>query len=118
MKLIFERSKEGRRTQYLPKCDVPVRYPLSPAREKAPGLACLSETETDRHYTQLAKQTYGVNDGFYPLGSCTMKYNPQINEEMASLPGFTRIHPLQEEDTVQGALEAMDMLEKILQERK
>ena len=67
-----------------------------------------------RHYTELAKQTHGVNDGFYPLGSCTMKYNPRVNEEMAALPGFTGIHPLQPAGTVQGCLEVLAKTETML----
>ena len=114
MKLIFERSRAGRGTQYIPECDVPVVLPNAPGREAALRLPELPETEVDRHYTELAKQTHGVNDGFYPLGSCTMKYNPQINEEAAALPGFTRIHPLQNSDTVKGCLEVCDTLEKYL----
>ena len=80
MKLVFERSSEGRGTAYLPACDVPQITLKSPARAKKLHLPELPETETDRHYTELSRQTYGVNNGFYPLGSCTMKYNPQINE--------------------------------------
>ena len=114
MKLVFERSRAGRGTQYLPGCDVPVRLPDAPGREAVLHLPELPETEVDRHYTELAKQTHGVNDGFYPLGSCTMKYNPQINEEAASLPGFTRIHPLQDPDTVKGCQEVCETLEKYL----
>ena len=83
-------------------------------RQTKPFLPELSEVDVDRHYTQLAKQTHGVNDGFYPLGSCTMKYNPRINEEMAALPGFTGIHPLQDDEEVQGCLEVIDRLEKAL----
>ncbi len=114
MKLVFERSRAGRGTRYLPDCDVPVRLPETAGREKALRLPELPETEVDRHYTELGKQTYGVNDGFYPLGSCTMKYNPQINEETAALPGFTQIHPLQDKDTVPGCLEAEEKLEQFL----
>ena len=114
MKLVFERSSQGRGTSYLPPCDVPEISLQAPAREKPLHLPQLPETETDRHYTQLSKQTYGVNDGFYPLGSCTMKYNPQINEEMAALPGFTGIHPLAGEENTKGALEAEALLEKLL----
>lgn len=66
------------------------------------------------HYTELAKQTHGVNDGFYPLGSCTMKYNPKINDALASLGGFTEIHPLQDLESVQGCLELMKQTEKAL----
>ncbi len=114
MKLIFERSRAGRGTQYIPECDVPVVIPNAPGREATLRLPELPETEVDRHYTELAKQTHGVNDGFYPLGSCTMKYNPQINEEAAALPGFTRIHPLQDADTVKGCHVVCDTLEKYL----
>ena len=67
----------------------------------------MSENDLSRHYTELAKKSHGVNDGFYPLGSCTMKYNPKINEDMAALPGFTQIHPLQPEHSVQGCLEVL-----------
>ena len=74
----------------------------------------VSEQDISRHYTELAKATHGVNDGFYPLGSCTMKYNPKINEEMASLPQFTRIHPLQPESSVQGCLEVLKTAETLL----
>ena len=114
MKLVFERSMAGRGTRYLPGCDVPVHIPEGETRQKPLHLPELSETEVDRHYTELASQTYGVNSGFYPLGSCTMKYNPAVNEAVSSLPGFTRIHPLQEKDTVQGASELLDTLEKYL----
>ena len=116
MKLVFERSSEGRGTVYLPPCDVPEVTLQTPEREAKLHLPWLPETETDRHYTQLGKQTYGVNDGFYPLGSCTMKYNPQINEEMAALPGFTGIHPLAEKEYTAGCLEAEKMLEGLLGE--
>ena len=94
MKLIFESSVKGRRCTTLPKCDVPeVKLPENMRRAKAPRLPELSETDISRHYTKLIKRTYGVNNGFYPLGSCTMKYSPRINEEMAVLPGFAGIHP-------------------------
>ena len=114
MKLVFERSRAGRGTQYLPECDVPVCLPEAATREKPLRLPELPETEVDRHYTELAKQTHGVNDGFYPLGSCTMKYNPHVNEKIASLPGFTKIHPLQDKETAAGCLEAEAMLEQFL----
>ena len=74
----------------------------------------MSEVDLKRHYTELAKKCHGVNDGFYPLGSCTMKYNPRINEEMANLEGFAAVHPLQPEHTVQGSLEVIQTLEKYL----
>ncbi len=69
-----------------------------------------------RHYTALSKRNHGVDSGFYPLGSCTMKYNPKINEKIARIPGFAAIHPLQDEDTVQGALELLYDLSKHLEE--
>ena len=115
MKLLFERSHPGRRCTILPACDVPT-CEIDPAlcREQAPHLPQMSENELSRHYTELAKQTYGVNDGFYPLGSCTMKYNPKVNDQIASLPGFASIHPLQPEETVQGCLEALDLAAQYL----
>ena len=103
MQLLFERSHPGRGCTILPACD-DINLDASLCRAQAPHLPQLSENEISRHYTELAKQTHGVNDGFYPLGSCTMKYNPKINEEIASLPGFTEIHPLQPEHTAQGCL--------------
>lgn len=111
MKLIFERSVPGRGQDIFPDCDVDVRIPDVPLREKEARLPEISENEMGRHYTELAKQAHGVNDGFYPLGSCTMKHNPRINEKMASLPGFTKIHPLQPDWSVYGACKAMEMLE-------
>ena len=115
MKLLFERSHPGRRCTILPACDVPT-CEIDPAlcREQAPHLPQMSENELSRHYTELAKQTYGVNDGFYPLGSCTMKYNPKVNDRIAALPGFASIHPLQPEETVQGCLEALDLAAQYL----
>ena len=100
MKLLFERSHPGRRCTILPACDVPT-CEIDPAlcREQAPHLPQMSENELSRHYTELAKQTYGVNDGFYPL---------------AALPGFASIHPLQPEETVQGCLEALDLAAQYL----
>lgn len=113
--LIFEKSKEGRGCCLLPECDVPVTtLDEKDVRHKRLHLPELSEGELSRHYTELAKKSHGVNDGFYPLGSCTMKYNPQINNEMASLPGFTEIHPLQPQHTAQGCLEVLWTAEKLL----
>lgn len=116
MKLIFERSREGRALSILPPCDVPKYLPDVPLRKTALHLPEMSENELSRHYTELAGQTHGVNDGFYPLGSCTMKYNPKVNETAAGLPGFTRIHPLQPEYTVQGCLAVLSQAEKDLSE--
>ncbi|MDY3249567.1 MAG: aminomethyl-transferring glycine dehydrogenase subunit GcvPB [Candidatus Choladocola sp.] len=114
MKLIFERGKEGQQCTLLPECDVPEVEPGTAMREKPLHLPHLSENELSRHYTELAKQVHGVNNGFYPLGSCTMKYNPKVNEAAAALPGFRQIHPLQPEHTVQGALEVLKTTEDML----
>lgn len=115
MKLIFERSVPGRRCSVVPASDVPAAELPQELRRKAPlHLPELSETDLSRHYTELGKQVYGVNDGFYPLGSCTMKYNPSVNEEAAALPGFTGIHPLQPADTAQGCLQVLWEAEKAL----
>ncbi len=115
MKLVFELSREGRGMDLLPPCGVPeAALPETLLRRTAPDLPAVSEVDLDRHYTRLAKETHGVNDGFYPLGSCTMKYNPRVNEELAALPGFTGIHPLQEAGSVQGCVEVMERLEKAL----
>lgn len=116
MKLIFERSVPGRRCTILPECDVPVVKLEIQGRKKTLHLPEVSENDISRHYTELAKETHGVNDGFYPLGSCTMKYNPKINEVTASLPGFTGVHPLQPEETVQGCMEALHMAEQVFGE--
>ena len=115
MKLLFEISKEGHGCDLLPALDVPEASLQEKSRRGIPlPLPQLSETEISRHYTRLMKRTFGVNSGFYPLGSCTMKYNPRINEDMAALPGFTGIHPLQPEHTVQGCLEVLSETEKAL----
>ena len=115
MKLIFEKSVPGRGQQYLPACDVQeVSLPAGLMRQTAPRLPELSETEVSRHYTELNKRVHGVNSGFYPLGSCTMKYNPRIDEEMASLPGFTGVHPLAPEYATKGCVEALDTARELL----
>ncbi len=109
MKLIFDKSVKGRRLTILPECDVERELlPEGERRAKKPLLPEMSETDISRHYTELCKQVHGVNDGFYPLGSCTMKYNPRINEEMAALPGFAGIHPLAPADAVKGCMEVLD----------
>jgi glycine dehydrogenase subunit 2 len=117
MDLIFEIGSEGRKLSLLPECDVPkVEVPESLSRKKELHLPQVSENELSRHYSKLAKRSHGVNDGFYPLGSCTMKYNPKVNELAASLNGFTRVHPLQNEKTVQGSMEVLKMTENALSE--
>lgn len=120
-KLIFEVSKEGRKGYSLPELDVnevsvSELIPSEFLREKEADLPQVSEVEVIRHFTNLSHKNYGVDTGFYPLGSCTMKYNPKLNEDMASLSGFTNIHPYQPEETVQGALELMYNLDTQLSE--
>ena len=115
MKLIFERSVPGRRCSILPACDVEeTPLPESLRRAEAPVLPELSEQDLSRHYTELNHHVHGVNCGFYPLGSCTMKYNPRINEEMAALPGFTGIHPLAPAHTVQGCRRVLELAQQYL----
>ena len=114
MKLIFEESREGRGCSILPPCDVPEVSLGEYERKQELHLPELAETDISRHYTKLANRTHGVNNGFYPLGSCTMKYNPKVNEEIASLKGFTGIHPLQPEHTVQGCLKVLKLAEELL----
>ena len=113
--LVFEKSRAGRGMSMLPACDVEIKKPgEKDARQKELHFPQMSENDLSRHYTELAKKSHGVNDGFYPLGSCTMKYNPKINEDMAALPGFTQIHPLQPEHSVQGCLEVLKKSEEYL----
>ena len=115
MELLFEKSRPGRALTLLPACDVPTVQPAGCALHPEPArLPQLGEADLSRHYSALAKQTHGLNDGFYPLGSCTMKYNPKINDEMAALPGFTGIHPLQPAITAQGCLAVLDELSQLL----
>jgi glycine cleavage system P protein (glycine dehydrogenase) subunit 2 len=117
VKLIYEKSEAGRRASSLPRPDLPPgEIPDELRREEHPRLPELSEPELVRHFTALADRTFGVDTGFYPLGSCTMKHNPRVNERVVSLPGFRDLHPLQEEDAAQGALELMWRLQAILAE--
>jgi glycine dehydrogenase subunit 2 len=117
MENIFEKSRPGLGCGILPPCDVPA-VPLAAEhrREKPARLPQLDENGISRHYSAMAKRSFGVNDGFYPLGSCTMKYNPKINEELARLPGFTGIHPLQPEHTVKGCEKILRLAGKALGE--
>lgn len=115
MKLIFEKSVPGRRCSILPRCDVEeVQLPQELRRQEAPSLPELSEVDLSRHYTELCQHVHGVNCGFYPLGSCTMKYNPRIDEEMAALPGFAGVHPLAPEHAVAGCREVLDTASRYL----
>ncbi|AKN33374.1 glycine dehydrogenase [Clostridium carboxidivorans P7] len=120
-KLIFEVSKPGRVAYTLPKCDVECEavenlIPKDMLKTSDVELPEVSEPDVIRHFTLLANKNYGVDNGFYPLGSCTMKYNPKINEDIASNPQYLNIHPYQSEDTVQGALEIMYDLSSKLSE--
>jgi glycine dehydrogenase subunit 2 len=113
--LIFEFSKPGRRGYRLPDLDVPAaELPalVDPGllRDQEPNLPEVSEVDVIRHYTSLSRRNYGVDLGFYPLGSCTMKYNPKINEQVAALEGFQNLHPLQPESGSQGILALMHEL--------
>lgn len=115
--LIFEKSVPGRRGVTFPVQEMTAPADLLPQEylRKTPlDLPEVSENEVVRHYTALSRQNYGVDTGYYPLGSCTMKYNPKIHEEVAGLPGFAQIHPLQPAETVQGALALLFDLERCL----
>lgn len=116
-KLIYEISKEGRKGYSLPN-DLVKDYELDSSlkRENELIMPEVSEVDVIRHYTKLSLKNYGVDQGFYPLGSCTMKYNPKINEELSSLNGFKNLHPLQDEDGIQGALEIYYNTNKMLSE--
>ena len=113
--LIFELSQSGRRGYSLPKNRFGnYELPASMCREKEAELPECDEMTVVRHYTNLSANNFGVDNGFYPLGSCTMKYNPKINEEMAALPQFQNLHPLQPEKTVRGAEAVCTLLCKAL----
>jgi len=119
--LIFERSKEGRTSFNLPALDVPeidLNQELGDTfvRKTPAELPQVSELEVMRHYTGSSNRNYGVDSGFYPLGSCTMKYNPKINEDVARLEGFSHVHPYQEPEQVQGAMEMLYDLQSSLRE--
>ncbi len=115
MKLLFERSVNGRQLDLISELSVK-EYKLDSKllRNSKLRLPEMSEVDLSRHYTEFAKQTHGVNDGFYPLGSCTMKYNPRIDEEVASFEKFTQIHPLQPLETIQGCMEVIKKAEELL----
>lgn len=117
-KLIFEISSPGKKAYQLPMCDVPEKavIPEYLKRESELELPQVTEPEVVRHYTQLSMKNYGLDGGFYPLGSCTMKYNPKINEDAATMMGFKDLHPYQPESTVQGALQLMYELDGMLSE--
>src|SRR6202008_4652594 len=113
MKLIYEKSKRGRRGGTLQRHDLPgPPVPTRLRREHPPRLPELAEPEIVRHFTELSPRNFGIDTGFYPLGSCTMKHNPRVNERVVMLPGFKDLHPHQEEDGAQGALELMWRLQE------
>ncbi|MGI6574754.1 MAG: aminomethyl-transferring glycine dehydrogenase subunit GcvPB [bacterium] len=119
--LIFELGRPGRVGFSLPQCDVPKQevsqlIPPQMLRKETPDLPEVSEGEAVRHYVELSTRNHGVDSGFCPLGSCTMKYNPKVNEEIASLPGFTQLHPYQPENLSQGALGLLWEMEQLLAE--
>ena len=120
-KLIFERSSAGRVGYQLPALEVPAvdpatTLPAATLRGEIEGMPEVSEVDVVRHFTRLSKWNYSVDEGLYPLGSCTMKYNPRLNEELSRLPGLAEIHPLQPEEQVQGALALLWQLERALVE--
>ena len=115
MKTVFELSKEGRSSYSLPTCEV-LDYNLDQSflSESEVELPEVDEVTLVRHYTELSNKAYGVDNGFYPLGSCTMKYNPKINEITSSLSGFANLHPYQKKRDIQGSLELMFRLQEHL----
>ncbi|QFU26837.1 aminotransferase class V-fold PLP-dependent enzyme [Staphylococcus haemolyticus] len=119
--LIFERSREGRYAYSLPQSDIKTDSVESILddkfiRKNKAEFPEVAELDLVRHYTELSNKNFGVDSGFYPLGSCTMKYNPKINEKVARIPGFAESHPLQEEGQVQGSLEIVYSLQEELKE--
>jgi len=118
---IYEKSKEGRRAAVLPPAEVPETpleelIPAHLLRAEPPRLPELAEPEIVRHYNRLSRRNFDLDTGFYPLGSCTMKHNPRLNERVAALPGHARLHPAQDPRRAQGALELMWLLQRSLAE--
>src|SRR5437660_867872 len=119
--LIFELSHPGRRCHLLPACDVPgpssaELLPASALAAVPPPLPEVGEIEVIRHFTNLSTRNMSIDTNFYPLGSCTMKYNPKRHERLASLPGVANLHPLQSDESCQGMLELLWQLQEILAE--
>lgn len=117
--LIFELSKPGKKSFVFPKCDVPEEniskiLPKNLLREKEPLLPEVGELEIVRHFTNLSRKNFSIDTHFYPLGSCTMKYNPKIHEDVASLPGFSHLHPYAPDEWAQGILQVLWELEQLL----
>ena len=118
---IYERSVEGRRAATLPATEVPETpidelIPKNLLRDRPAELPEVSEPEIVRHYNRISRRNFDLDTGFYPLGSCTMKHNPRLNERVAALPGHARLHPAQEPKRAQGALELMWLLQRSLSE--
>jgi glycine dehydrogenase subunit 2 len=118
---VFERSRAGRRAFVAPDTEVPEApveelLPESQRRERPAELPEVSEPELVRHYVTLSSKNFHLDEGFYPLGSCTMKHNPKLHERVAALPGHARLHPLQDPEYAQGALELMWRLQGALAE--
>ncbi|HEY6149156.1 MAG TPA: aminomethyl-transferring glycine dehydrogenase subunit GcvPB [Gaiellaceae bacterium] len=117
MKLIFEKSRPGRRGGRPP--DTGLTAPEVPSelrRAEPPRLPEIAEPDLVRHFTELSTRNFGIDTGFYPLGSCTMKHNPRVNERLAGLPGFRDLHPLEDEERAQGALHLCVELQEVLAE--
>lgn len=119
--LIIEKSKSGRKGYTLPQIDVPAAdltelLPQNMLRKESAKLPEVSENEISRHYIQLSRLNYNIERGLYPLGSCTMKYNPKVNEKVAGMPGFTELHPCSQDEHSQGALQMMYELGEGLKE--
>ncbi len=120
MTLIFDRSSPGQSETYFPRADgekeITAWIPGKHLRKNAPRLPEVGELEVVRHFTELSHNTFSIDTNFYPLGSCTMKYNPRENEKISALPGFAGLHPFQQDEAVQGVLEVMSRLERYLAE--
>ena len=117
MKLIFEKSRPGRRAGRPPATDLPIpEVPAELRRSEPPRLPEIAEPDLLRHFTELSTRNFGIDTGFYPLGSCTMKHNPRVNERLAALPGFRDLHPLEDENRAQGALRICVELQDALAE--
>src|SRR5688572_19721243 len=118
--LLFEMSEPGRRCHRLPACDVPVKDPKTLLAAEhvadAPPLPEVAEIDLIRHFVNLSKRNMSIDTNFYPLGSCTMKYNPKRHERLAALPGLADVHPLQDDETCQGMLELLYDMQNYLAE--